>query len=412
MNISEKHHLILVTTWYPPRHSVAVNRMLAFAKYIDKTVFDVDVVTLSCDEKLEKDVDFKGVTVYRLPNNVLFRRARFDKPVPYVFHKMKALYNIILSLFVKREFRDWQKRAEEKVAQLLKKYGETTTVITSYEPIEPHLVAIALKKRGFQFHWVADCRDEISSNPSVIRSLRKLYADAELQMLSCADMLTTVSNPILEDFQNKIPSPKPAFLEIRNGYDFEIKDDDSENERFTLSFVGTFYGKIKPDTFFSGLQLFLADNPEAKVKVDLIGVGHTVVVPHELSGVVETFARIPHSDAIERMRTSDGLLLILPKTERKGVYSGKLFEYLGLHKPILAVVDPEDVAAELIQECNAGYIADFDDITSIKKGIETLYQHWKNGDVWVMNEEVIKQHHRREQVMRLNEQIINEFYHL
>ncbi len=138
MKETKKHHIILLTTWYPPRHSIAVNRMLAFAKYIDKDYFDVDVVTLESVATLESEVVLEGVSVHRLPNKTFLRRAKFDKPAPFVWHKLKALYNRVLSVFVKKEYSDWQKRAEKKVLSLLQSYGKDVTVISSYEPEEIH----------------------------------------------------------------------------------------------------------------------------------------------------------------------------------------------------------------------------------------------------------------------------------
>ncbi|MBO4739280.1 MAG: hypothetical protein J5606_06935 [Bacteroidales bacterium] len=409
----KKHHIILLTTWYPPRHSIAVNRMLAFAKYIDKTKFDVDVVSLQSDEKMEKDIAIDGVSVHRLPNKALLKRAKFDRQVCFVFHKLKALYNVLLAFFVKREYRNWQHRAEKQVRSLLEKYGPDTTIISSYEPIEPHLVAIALKKQGCSFFWVADCRDEITQNPSVTKGLRKLYAKAERQMLLYADAVTTVSQPILEGFKRNVPANAlhcPLFAEVRNGYDFDYVDTEYKNDVFTIMYAGTFYSNIKPYTFFKALQCFLSKNPNARLKVNLIGVGHSVVVPHDLTCVVFSGAKIPHEDALIEMQNSDCLLLILPKQNRKGVYSGKLFEYLGCRKPILAVVDPDDVAADLIRECNAGVVADFDDVQSIASAIEKLYNMWQKDEKLPMNEDIIKKHHRKEQVEILNKLIFENFY--
>ncbi len=415
MNDIKKHHIILLTTWYPPRHSIAVNRMLAFAKYLDKTKFEVDVVTFLSDEQLEKDISLEDVTVYRLPNKTLLKRAKFDRPVCFAFHKLKALYNVLLAFFVKKEYGDWQRRAEKKVDELLASYGSDTTVISSYEPIEPHLVAINLKKHGRKFHWIADCRDEISQNPSVTKGLRKLYAKAERQMLLYADAVTTVSRPILEGFESNVPatsSQYPLFAEIRNGYDFDSPktNKESKNTFFTLSYFGTFYGKRKPYVFFKALECFLLKNKNARLKVKLIGVGNTIRIPDTLFDVVETYGLVAHNESVAMMMEADSLLLILPKLEQKGVYSGKLFEYLGCRKPILAVVDPDDVAADLIRECNAGMVADFDDIQSISYAIEILYDMWQKGEKLPMNEDVIKKHHRKEQVEILNKMIFDNFY--
>ena len=43
-------------------------------------------------------------------------------------------------------------------------------------------------------------------------------------------------------------------------------------------------------------------------------------------------------------------LFVHPRSERKGVYTGKLFDYISAAKPILACVDKDDVAAKMIEE--------------------------------------------------------------
>ena len=110
------------------------------------------------------------------------------------------------------------------------------------------------------------------------------------------------------------------------------------------------------------------------------------------------------------MRQADCLLLILPKVVQKGVYSGKLFEYLGCKRPILATVDKTDVAADLIQKCNAGFVADFDDVQEIEQCIEQAYTLWERKESLPMNDELIMWHHRKNQVKILNDLIINSFY--
>ncbi len=260
---------------------------------------------------------------------------------------------------------------------------------------------------------MADCRDEITQNPTIAKGLRKLYLKAERQMLMYADLITTVSNPILQGFSESVPpdsSHRPLFAEIRNGYDFDIATTAQKNDVFTITYTGTFYANIKPYTFFKALRIFLEDKPDANVRVNLVGVGNSIIIPEYLTNVVFPSAKISHEKTLFEMQKSDCLLLILPKQKRKGVYSGKLFEYLGCHKHILAVVDPEDVAAQLIKQCNAGYVADFDDINAIKQGLEAIYALWLNNQHLEMNEQLIQAHHRKKQVKKLNDLILSTFY--
>ncbi len=47
-------------------------------------------------------------------------------------------------------------------------------------------------------------------------------------------------------------------------------------------------------------------------------------------------------------------LLLWNDANQKGVYTGKVFEYLGVRRPILAIGDAISTAGELIGERNAG----------------------------------------------------------
>jgi len=107
------------------------------------------------------------------------------------------------------------------------------------------------------------------------------------------------------------------------------------------------------------------------------------------------------------MRESDALLLVHPANGRKGIFTGKLFEYLATLKPIIALVDEEDVAAELICEANAGYVCDNANIQKIETVLEEAYQEWSQKRKRAFNKDVILKHHRKEQALRL-EKLIDE----
>ena len=71
---------------------------------------------------------------------------------------------------------------------------------------------------------------------------------------------------------------------------------------------------------------------------------------------------------------------------RKGVYSGKVFDYLASNKPILALYDPNDVVGELLA-----------DHEGIKEAIVKCYNIWKNRIVLNRDWDKIRQYSRRNQ---------------
>ncbi|WP_297482235.1 glycosyltransferase, partial [Sulfurimonas sp.] len=197
------------------------------------------------------------------------------------------------------------------------------------------------------------------------------------------------------------------FREIRNGYDFTLEETKSDNTAFTITYMGNFYGERNPINFLKALNKLMQKDDTKKVTVHLVGVKTHFEIPDLLQDKVRVVASVKHSEAIEMMKKSDALLLIHPANGRKGVFTGKLFEYLAVLKPIIALVDEEDVAAKLIRDANAGYISDNANIEKIERVLEEAYREWKEKLKREFNLEVIKKHHRKEQTKCL-EKVIDE----
>jgi len=299
------------------------------------------------------------------------------------------------------EYHKWEKLALWKAIAL---YGEKKydIILSSYAPESTHRVALKLKKRFSDVKWIADMRDEMSKNPFIPSLKRRRLEILEKEILKHCNALVSVSAPILEEFRNSVKERRNIyFCEVRNGFDFDLElNRKRENVRkFIVSYVGNFYGRRNPRNFFRAL-VDLDNEILKKMEVKFVGLTKPVLVPNKLKNIVELIPKVPHEEAISFMRNSDALLLIHPKG-RKGVYTGKLFEYLGVLRPIMALVDKEDVAAELIREANAGYIADFDDVDEIRNIIIKAYKDWERGITPDFNIEVIRKHHRKKQVGKL-----------
>jgi hypothetical protein len=106
------------------------------------------------------------------------------------------------------------------------------------------------------------------------------------------------------------------------------------------------------------------------------------------------------------MSTMDANLLILPKGERKGVYSGKIFDYISAKRPILAFVDKNDVAAELILELDSGYVIDFDNKIDGRSEILNWINDVQNHVSKCASNKQIESLHRKNQVKKLEETIL------
>ena len=387
----------LIAYWFPPQKGVAVLRMNAFAKYLDKQKYNLTVFTVKNETNKKHTEDFKIIRITNPSNALLFKEYENDNRLK---HFSKIFWNVMLSKFIKNKHQVWLNHLNET----LKSY-KFDVLISSYAPKEAHLAALSYKKSNPKTRWIADMRDEMSKNLHLKKKERKALSEIENKINLSADAITTVSKPILDDFRILMPSIQ-HFEEIRNGFDHDLIPTDNYNDIFTINYAGIFYGSIKPDTFFKGLKIFTAKY-NVEFKIQFIGTNRNFDIPKQFISAVTFIPKLENKEAVALIIKADCNLLILPKIERKGVYSGKIFDYLSARKPIIAVIDTDDVAADLISSLNAGFIADFDDINRIAVAIEKAYFWWKDKKGLSKNKLEVEQLHRKYQVEKLNALIAN-----
>ena len=140
---------------------------------------------------------------------------------------------------------------------------------------------------------------------------------------------------------------------------------------------------------------------EMKLKVRIIGNKAPIEIPLGLRNIVSEESTLPYEAICKEMKNADALLMVTPSCLEKGIYTGKLFDYLGSGTPIIALAPPDDVAGQLIKQANAGYVAANEDVDAIENIIENAYDDWATNTFPQPRTEVITMHHRKEQVRRL-----------
>ena len=398
MSLDKKIHIAIVTVWFPPRIGVAVNRMHAFAQYLHASGMKISVIALQESLEIPAKEDLNEITVIRVPNKVVFKRAKFYPGEPKLKHLVKAGWNLFSARVNPLQESGWMNEAIREL-NILHENNKIDLVISSFSPSEAHLAALYFLGKYPNVKWVADMRDEMSMNKLLPSLIQKNLARYEKQISKRADAITSVSKPILDQFRELMPDVE-HFLEVRNGYNHNLTFETNFNLKFTIVYAGSFYGIIKPCTFFQGLKAALIKQ-KFDFEIIFVGTHHNFQIPQEFASNCRFVPKVSQLESIEFMAKSDANLLILPNDQRKGVYSGKLFDYLSVKKPIIAVVDPEDVAAQLIKDLNAGFIADFNQTEEISNAILSAYFLWKNKEKLNLNDHEIELLHRKHQVKKL-----------
>jgi glycosyltransferase involved in cell wall biosynthesis len=136
-----------------------------------------------------------------------------------------------------------------------------------------------------------------------------------------------------------------------------------------------------------GIGRLRNEHPELRdaFEVELVGARESandgLVRQLGLADCVHLRDYVPHREAIAAMRNADVLVLIKHVESRfQGLIPGKLYEYMGAGRPILALVPPSE-AADLVRDGGWGEVAPPDDAESIAAALLRLVRHRQAGSM-------------------------------
>jgi glycosyltransferase involved in cell wall biosynthesis len=230
--------------------------------------------------------------------------------------------------------------------------------------------------------WVADFRDEWAANSPVEgqpRVLTQLAVKAERAITATADRIIVAADYFR---LQGLVTDAPRRTVIMNGVDDADLPNDfvrPSKNRFVLAHVGTVYESFDPSPALRVLSDLVERGEIDREHVEVRFVG-SIWSENFLPPPGVRFERIgyvEHAHAINEMASATALLLYRPRSSLAP--SGKLFEYLASGRPLLCITHPDNLAARLVREWNAGVVADPDDEAEIEAAILTLWRAWKAG---------------------------------
>jgi len=250
-------------------------------------------------------------------------------------------------------------------------------IYSSSAPISGHLAA-ALLTSITRVPWVADFRDPWIGNVFA-RPLGPLHRAMqrwlERSIANRADRLVFPTQLLRDEYAARYPDRADRFVTIPNGYDrLDMSAasvaadavDPRESGTFLMVYAGSIYGRNDLALFLDGVDLLLRRRPElrARLRVEFIGwlnAESTALAARRLPAldpVVRHVGFQPRRLAIARLRAADAGLVLIPAEAGRELFVGtKVYEYLGMDKPVLAITPPGETRRTL-EELDWGVIAD------------------------------------------------------
>ena len=255
----------------------------------------------------------------------------------------------------------WLGPGARAVSEILAK-ERFDAVISTSPPAAPHL--IAARVHG-DIPWIADLRDPWVRNDGAagLGALTAIDRALESRTFRTVSALTTVSEPLAEMLRERYPD-KDVYS-IPNAFQSSEWEGIPfvEPAKTTFIYAGQLYGgKRDPRPFFEAIAHLLRErlvHPD-EMQVDFYGQatpwleGH--ITQFGLKRIVRMHGNRPRGEIMRLERSASRLLLFLwDGPNERGTYTGKLFEYFGAGRKILAVGGPaESVVDDALMETGAG----------------------------------------------------------
>ena len=370
--------VFFLTYAFPPIGGVAALRSLKFARYLTEFGWDVTVFHAGPGSMHEPDLALlrevppgvKAIPVRTLEGASIRKRLASSKGGRFLMYRLLPLLPV-------DERVGWVPGLIAAVRAEVAARGKPDVIFSSAGPNSVNVAGLYFRRQGYR--WVADFRDTWTRNPyaSFPTPLHRALSERlETDTLARANAIVTTTNTWTDEFQTRRPTGLHPVVCIRNGYD---ETDFSEHpepiqDKWTLAWVGSAYGNIDPTPILQALQRLIQTQriPGEQVRVVQAGKGR-INYPPEAGFEVKVVGFVSHAEAVSWMQRSHALLLAL---DVAGLANARLYEYIRAGNPIVAVGDPREEAARLIDEAQAGQVFPAENEAALEAFLLTLYQRW------------------------------------
>lgn len=366
-------HLLVVPYYYPP-FSGSRNRWPALARYLRLNGHKVTILATDVYGRLGDDDELGVVRVGDLRSVGPFRRLlrRGDVPVAGATAPERPPTALLTKVFVPDAYvATWLPAALIRVRRILSR-STVDVLVTSGPPDSMHLLGLLVGKS--RPAWVADFRDgwcfEPLREPFPTAPQRALDRWLERKVARTAEVAIGATKPIADDLSERLGA-RAAY--VPNAWDpaegaLGVAPSSEPAGGVRLVYTGTLSGVrgSSPVPLLQALRIVCAEADVPRLQLVLAGrltdAERRLI---EVSGVADAVSYVgllERRDALALQRSADALLLLTSRNSSEA--TGKLFEYLGAERPILALAEANE-AERIVRETNTGVTVSPDDVDAI-----------------------------------------------
>lgn len=430
-------NVLVIAYYFPPSGGPGVQRVLKHIRYLSDFGWNPIVLTVENGDFPARDESLLA----QIPPNIHVERTRIYEP--YTIYRLltgKPANTPIDVNVIKKESQS--RSVMENIAEFIRatvfipdaRIGWLLTAVNAgirliqehniqaiYNSAPPYTTALIARqlKRKTGLPWVTGFRDPWTgflTTPK--RWFLPAWIDKQLErsVFEEADAIECAWIGIQKDIQEKFPHiPAEKYHHIPNGFDSndypvveavssQIPENlgDGKTPRFTITYTGSMYGRRNPSSFLAALQNLIERGVIATNEILVRFIGrfgaevHTMFETFPYQTSLEILGYMPHEESIRYLLRADALLLIVDEAkESKEIVPGKVYEYIGAMRPIIAVAPTQGAIHELLLETKSGKTAHQTDVQGIARVVEEYFLAWQAGRSFAPNMEAIAKYERR-----------------
>lgn len=391
-----------------------VQRTLKFVKYMKNYNWEPTVITsgnvayFAHDNSLQKELVDTDVRIIRVsgsrePNSLLSQMGTMKLPSEFI---RNIFDKISQSIFIPDNKISWSKLAFKKIDEILTKEKFDAIFITC-PPFSAFDIISKIKKKH-DVPLFADYRDLWYRSYFAFYLTpfhRLLHKKKEYWALKAADRITVTNRKIKEKLLHTYPFLTfDDVVIISHGFDHEdfekIPAQPKPQNKMVLMYSGIFMVYNSPAYLLKAFKQLTIERPDIASNIELHFVGflrkenQKLIRKLKIQAFVKDHGYVNHDESIAKLKSADVLWFMVGRRRNiDAILPGKVYEYIGAKKPILACV-PDGAAKMAIEESGAGFICSPDNIDEIKNTILKVYDQYKNNTLPAPSDEIVEKYRR------------------
>jgi len=416
--MNDKPRVLLLAYYFPPDSSSGALRPLFFANHLQEMGVQVTVLT-ACENDFLPEQPTDNELSSRVHKDVKVIRAKVRRPREFVLsfrdkwrEKKKNweadnqikndvssnqssektsfgqnVKDLITDLLASPDPHvGWIWDAVRQGKEIVKK-DKSTVILATGSPWSC-LIAGVLLRRSKKIPLVLDFRDPWVANPGFIQRgrvaafLEKLM---ERYVIARTDVIIANTQELRKNFLQRFSFLRSENVHaLSNGFEDYLPADSPMNTCFTLVHAGALYFSRTPVPLLEALYDLLLEEkiPDNRIRVVLVGgisvadeKMQTLLLTTQLKKTVQIIPRLPYNDAMEYQLNADALLLVQPGFPLQ--VPRKLYEYMAMRRPVLALTEEDGATARIVRECRMGKVVG-NNAKAIKPVLLEMYKAWED----------------------------------